>query len=530
MGKPVELKISTRIGDPGANKKVQGIFAGVFKEDGESKLVRYLDRFCPVKITDLIKRKEIIGNFKEFHVIHLDAEQPIERVVLIGLGEKKDFTRDTVRSTAAKAARTLRKVRCPSMAVVASSFGNLKADLAAEAVVEGCILGLYKFQKFLKKSPTVNQLDELIIFCRNKAEETLVKEGIRRGVALSEATNAARVLASTPPNMLRPVDLVSFAKGLAKRHKKVSLKVFGDAALEKMGAGGILGVGRGSENESFLIDLHYKGGAKDALNIALVGKGVTFDTGGISIKPSSGMHQMKYDMGGSAAVLGAMDAIANLGLPVNVHGIVPTAENMPDGSAYKPGDVLTMLSGHHVEVLNTDAEGRLLLADGITYAVGKKPDLIVDVATLTGAVIIALGHTASGLFSNRAALPKWIMDAGKDYNEKFWHLPTFDEYKIQLASIVSDFTNDGGRPAGSSTAAMFLKNFTEDIPWAHLDIAGTAWIEESSTLYVHKPYLPQRGATGVGVRTLASLVSNLAAKGSNKEERAKLRKQLEKKL
>lgn len=527
MANPVALKITTRIGDPGADKPVKGVFAGVFQDEKPGKLIRYLDRYCPVKISDLIQRKEISGKFKEFHVFHLDEAHPIDRVVLIGLGEMKGFTRDTVRSTSAKAARTLRKLRCPSMAVVASSFGNLAADVVAEAVVEGCVLGLYKFQKYLKETPTPNRLDELVLYCKDKDEETLVKAGIKRGVALGEATNAARVLASTPANFLRPVDLVDFAKGLAKKHKKVTCKAFGETQLKKMGAGGILGVGQGSVNESYLIDLQYKGGAKDGLNVALVGKGVTFDTGGISIKPSAGMHQMKYDMGGSAAVLGAMDAIAAMNLPINVQCLVPTAENMPDGTAYKPGDVLKMLSGHHVEVLNTDAEGRLLLADAIAYAAKKKPDLIVDVATLTGAVIIALGHAASGVFSNRDSLPQWIQDAGERYNEKFWHMPVLDEYKIQLASQVADFTNDGGRPAGSSTAALFLKNFTDGIPWAHLDIAGTAWIEESSTLYVHKPYLPQRGATGVGVRTLAAFVADLAEKGRNKTERAKIRKALE---
>ncbi len=526
MAKLPKLKIVTRIGEPGKGKAIEGIFAGVFKDEAPSPVLKYLDQFCPVKIKDLLASGEISGNFKEFHVIHLGPQAPIDRIVLIGLGDRKDFSRDTVRSTCAKAARTLRKLRCKSMAVVASSFGDLESEIVGEAVAEGVVLGLYKFQKMTKKAPKANHLQELMFFCDDKKQEKAVKAGIKSGTALAEATNMARVLASTPPNFCVPKDLVAVAKDIAKRNKTVSCKVFNEAALKKMGAGGILAVGQGSKNESFMIDLHYKCGVKDAMTIALVGKGVTFDTGGISIKPSSGMHMMKYDMGGSAAVLGAMDAIATLGLPVNVHGIVPTAENMPDGASYKPGDVLKMLSGHYVEVLNTDAEGRLLLADGIHYATTKKPDFIIDIATLTGHIILALGHSASGLFTNRDNLPDWIIEAGEAYNEIFWKMPLFPEYQIHLTSTVADFTNDGGRPAGASSAAKFLQNFTGDTPWAHLDIAGTGWIEESTILYVHKPYLPQRGATGFGVRTLASLIRNIGEKSKTKTGRAELRKQL----
>lgn len=525
MAKKTPFKIAHRVGLPDSKKPVQGLFLGVFEDDLDGgERLGWVDEFCTVKIRDLLKSGEISGKFKEFHVIHLGSDHPVDRVVLIGLGSRDKFTRDTVRSTAAKAARTCRKLRCESMAVFVDAFGDLEVQEASEAVVEGAILGLNKFQRYLKETPEQNQLTELVLLCEDRSAQRASKVGAARGQALADATNHARVLANTPPNFLGPKDLVSFARDLSKRHKTVTAKVHGEKALEKMGAGGILAVGQGSTQESYLIDLYYKGGKKGCPEIALVGKGVTFDTGGISIKPSAAMHRMKYDMGGAAAVLGAMDAIASLGLPINVRGIVPTAENMPDGNAYKPGDVLKMLSGHFVEVLNTDAEGRLLLADGIWYAAQKKPDLILDVATLTGHIILALGHTASGVFSNRAALPNLVIEAGKAYNEKFWHMPLFPEYRVHISSTVADITNDGGRPAGSSSAAKFLETFTDGVPWAHLDIAGTAWIEESRVLYVHKPYLPDRGATGFGVRTLASFVDLVSQRYG---KTAKARKELQ---
>lgn len=268
--------------------------------------------------------------------------------------------------------------------------------------------------------------------------------------------------------------------------------------------GGILAVSQGSREEPRFVVMRYNGGGPDAPTLAYVGKGITFDTGGISIKPAERMGHMKYDMAGAATVIASLQAIARLKIPVNILGIIPTCENMPDGKAYKPGDVVKMYAPKYVEIVNTDAEGRMILADGLHYACQQKPDFVIDIATLTGGCVIALGTMVTGLMSNNDWLTRQIVDSGMSHEEKMWRLPLFPEYDIQIRSSTADLSNSGGRPASASTAAKFLQEFV-DRPWAHLDIAGTAWIEEDNSQYYHQSYLPQRGATGWGVRTLTVL-------------------------
>jgi leucyl aminopeptidase len=313
----------------------------------------------------------------------------------------------------------------------------------------------------------------------------------------------ARDLVNSPGNNKSPPYLAEQAQ-IAANESTLKCKILGQKDLAKEGFGALLGVAQGSVREPHLIILEHHGGSKNEAPVALVGKGVTFDSGGISLKPGEKMDEMKMDMAGGAAVIGTMLAAALLELPVNLVGIVPTVENMPSGTAYRPGDILTSLSGQTIEVLNTDAEGRLILADALTYVKRYDPKLVIDLATMTGACIIALGHHASAVLGNDEKLVQSLLNAGEESGERLWQLPLWDDYDQQIKSDVADVKNTGGRPAGTITAAAFLKKFASDFRWAHLDIAGTAWRDQG------QPYTP-KGGTGVGVRMLVAFLQKQVA-------------------
>ncbi len=336
------------------------------------------------------------------------------------------------------------------------------------------------------------RLTKIAVWADGEDEQALAEQGLREGHAIGLGANLARELGNLPGNVCTPAYLGDRAEALGKE-AGLKVQVFDEKAIAKMGMGSFLSVARGSAEPPRFIVLRYQGAGKDDAPVALVGKGVTFDTGGISIKPSGEMDEMKYDMCGAASVFGTLKAVAQLKLPINVVGIIPATENMPGGKATKPGDIVTSMSGQTIEILNTDAEGRLILCDALTYAKEKlKPALTIDIATLTGACVIALGHVASGLYSNDDRLAKELLDAGHTAWDRAWHMPLWDDYQQQLSSNFADMANIGGRPGGSITAACFLSRFTRDMKWAHLDIAGTAWVSGK-----------QKGATGrpVGLLT-----------------------------
>jgi leucyl aminopeptidase len=439
------------------------------------------------------------GEFKK--VAALYPERPA-RAVAIGLGKAEDFNPERARVAGALAARQAARLHARSVAWIVP-----KADdrpRTAAGLVEGTVLGSYRFDRFRSGAGEGDEEEEpparieslLLIGASNLEEEVEVAR------VASEAANRARELQDIPSNVKNPAYLAERAEAIAAEHEQVQAEILGPAEIEAKGMGGLVAVSAGSANEPRLIVLRYRGGEGET--VALVGKGVTFDSGGISIKPSQNMQEMKMDMSGAAAVLESTAAIAELGLPVNLLAVVPAAENMPSGSATRPGDIITQLNGKTVEVNNTDAEGRLILADALAYSVELGADRIVDLATLTGAVLIALGSTYAALISNDDGWAERVREAGEASGELAWRLPLHPEYKQLTKGTVADLTNAAAkRKAGTIYAASFLEEFVDGRPWAHLDIAGTAW--DVGRDYVGK------GSTGFGVRLLVELARSLTA-------------------
>jgi leucyl aminopeptidase len=487
-------------------KGCKALFVSVFSDELPPKpFPKTVERFIGPVIKRLHVEGEIKGSFKEFTIERLE-NAPFRWLMLIGLGKKKDYCLDKIRSVAARAARTLRRIGCDQMTIVPGTFPDFSVERVAEVITEGIVLGLYKFEKFRSKLPKRSCLQNVMFLVDNTADEKAVKTGVCRGELLGRAANTVRDLINTPGNILTPPVLVETARSVADK-SGLDIEVFDQDELERRGMNGILNVAKGSRQPPFLVTLKYRGAKRSAAPwLALLGKGITFDTGGISLKRSQGMQRLKYDMAGAATVLTTLEVVAKLGLPVNLMAIMPIAENMPDGGAYKPGDVVKMYNGMYVEISDTDAEGRLLLADALTHAVKEGASVLVDVATLTGSVVSALGHMATGVMGRPTELIRTFIEAGKKCDEYAWRLPLMPEYAVQLKSLIADIRNEGGRPAGASIGGMFLRNFTGGLPWVHADIVGTAWIDENSFMYYHKSYLPKRGATGVMARTLINFV------------------------
>jgi leucyl aminopeptidase len=397
-----------------------------------------------------------------------------ERVLLVGLGERKDYAEGAYRDAVRAAANALRELGAGDAALflVDTKVGARPVSWNVRHAVLGVREAFYRFDQLKTQKKTASPaLSHVVLPVSSNSQ---LQEAVAEAQATADGAELARTLGNLPPNICTPSYLADEAKKLARQFK-LGLEVLERRDMERLGMGAFLAVARASHQPPKLIVLRYSGAAKTRKPLALVGKGITFDTGGISLKPAAEMDEMKYDMSGAASVLGAIRALAAMKAPVNVVGIIPTCENMPGGQASRPGDVVTSMSGQTVEILNTDAEGRLILCDALTYAARYQPEAVVDVATLTGACVIALGHVATGLFANDQKLADQIREAAEDAWDRVWQMPLWEDYQEQLRSNFADFANIGGRPGGSITAACFLARFTREQRWAHLDIAGTAW-------------------------------------------------------
>ncbi len=480
---------------------VVNLFEGITSPGGGTGAV---DRALDGAISQVIADGECRGKDGELTLIHTLGKIPASRVLVAGLGKADKFSLDKIRDLSAAAARLLRRVRCETISSITHGAGiaGLEPEACAQAIAEGTLLGLYQFRQHKKPPEDETEVKELVLVEFDEARLEALRRGVQLGVVLAEAANFARDLANEPSNVLTPTELAQRAQGRAQA-AGLECEVYDRPWMEQQGMGALLGVAQGSAQPPKFIVLRYKGGG--AQHLALVGKGITFDTGGISIKPAQGMEEMKGDMSGGAAVIAALGAVARLKPQIDVTAIVPATENMPGGSAIKPGDVLRAMTGTTIEVINTDAEGRLILADGLGYARQQSPTptAIVDVATLTGAISIALGNVAMGAMTNSETLYARVQRASEASGEKVWQLPMYDEYKEQIKSDVADIKNTGGRGAGSITAAFFLKEFVDETPWVHLDMAGVDFYEKEKGVIV-------KGASGIPVRTLVHLALDLA--------------------
>jgi len=458
------------------------------------------------RLGGLIHRVQRDGEFTGAHgqslLLHCGEKLAARRLLLIGLGKgRTEATR--LRQAAATALGLLREKKIERFALDLDSFagGERKPLGALQAVAEGLLLGAYQFNRFLSDAEPQRPAEGVLLLPKGSRPEE-AQALLERAEKIVSGVVLARDLVNEPGNVKSPEFLAAQAHLLAEEHG-LKCTVLTRPELEKGQFGALLGVAQGSSREPRLIVLEYRGGEKEQKPIALVGKGVVFDSGGISLKPAEKMDEMKMDMAGGAAVLGTLKAAAQLQLPVNLVGIVPAVENLPSATAYRPGDILTSLSGKSIEVLNTDAEGRLILADALTYAARFEPRVVIDLATLTGACIIALGHHAAAVLGNHDGLIGQLIRAGEQSGERLWQLPLWDDYAAQIKSPVADVKNTGGRPAGTITAAAFLQKFANDYTWAHLDIAGTAWEEKG------QPHIP-KGGTGFGVRLLIEYLSRIS--------------------
>jgi leucyl aminopeptidase len=400
-------------------------------------------------------------------------------------------------------------VRSFSSIVHGAGVGGLNPEAAAQAVVEGTILGLYRYRELKSKDPERVDPETFTLVEFDEERAAAVKAGAGVGWIVAEATCLARDLVNRPANYATPTDLAEAAMEIASGFDNMRCQILSEEDADELGMGAFLGVAQGSDEPAAFIVLEHNPGEKDLDTLVLVGKGITFDTGGISLKPADKMDRMRGDMGGGAAVLATLYAVGELELPLHVVGLVPATENMPSGQAYKPGDVLTALNGKTIEVLNTDAEGRLILADALAYAGRFEPRAVIDLATLTGACVVALGQgVAAGLFSNQDSLVARLLAAAESSGERLWRLPLYDDYLDKLESLTADLANTGGRDGGVGASAMFLQQFAEGYPWAHLDIAGMAFEERPNT--PKRPPHLQKGGTGFGVRLLVQFLRDWA--------------------
>jgi len=448
-----------------------------------------LDTACGGAIGRLMAAGDFTGKRDDLAVIYPTG--PAARILLTGLGKPDEINRGSIRRAASAAAKRARSLGVPRAAfhLPSESRGSVGAEEAGQAAAEGLAQGVWQFNEMKRppeeKKPVLEKVDILA-----PADTEAISRGHRTGAAIGAGQTLAREIQVLPGNVCTPSYVARTAGEIASRYG-FGITVLDKAGIAREKMGALMAVAQGSAEEPRFIVLEYKGA--EGAPVVLVGKGVTFDTGGISIKPAQNMEEMKYDMSGAAAVLGTFEALGRLRPPVHVVGLIPSTENMPSGTAVKPGDVITSMSGKTIEVINTDAEGRLILCDAITYAKRYQPACVLDIATLTGAVVVALGHTATGVMGTDDALIERVRAAGERAGERVWPLPLWDEYRDLMKSDIADVKNAGGRPAGSISAGWFLREFVDGFPWAHLDIAGTAYTDRDEATRV-------KGPTGIGVR------------------------------
>ena len=465
---------------------------GLNKQDGAP-----IDKLLGGALRDLLQSKEFEGKASEILLYHTHGKVPAKRLLLVGLGKKKDLTLDAVRQAMGHAVKRVRQTKAGSFTVTVPAVtpkGHSPVEVA-QAMTEGAILGGYQFTAYRSDNGAGKDVGRMTLLAQQKGQVRQLAEGIRRGVATAEAAVFVRDLCNHPSNVMTPTRIANEAKAIAK-DEGLTLKILEQKDMEQLGMGALLGVARGSNEPPKFIVLEYNGAKKkDERPVVFVGKTITFDTGGISLKPAENMEHMKADMTGGAEVLASIRAAARLELPLRLISILPVAENMPGGRAMKPGDIVKTLSGKTVEVQNTDAEGRLILADALAYAQRYHPAALVDIATLTGACVVALGQFAIGMFGTDQRLKEQVRKSGLKAGERVWEMPLWDEYFEQLRSDVADMRNIGGRGGGMITAALFLSKFAGDGPWVHIDIASTDWSERE------RAYIP-KGPTGIGTRLL----------------------------
>ena len=521
------MEFSIKTGRP-EKQRSDCIVVGVFEGEKLSGAALALDKAARHHLSDIIARGDMSGKAATTLLLHHVPNTLGERVLLVGLGKSTEFHAKQFIDAACAAMRAVQKTGAKDAILylaelpaaqhdstassVNSTFGLPDSGLPTFGTSSGqawCLTQTvlaayettYRFDRLKSKPEKDNKnLRKIHFGLLDGKQAAALKTALAQAVAIAQGIKLAKDLGNLPGNICTPTYLAAQALALAKAHKTIKTTVLEEKEMQKLGMGSLLSVTRGSEQPAKLITLEYHGGDKKQKPIVLVGKGITFDSGGISLKPGAEMDEMKYDMCGAASVLGTLQAVAEMGLKLNVVGVIPTCENLPSGRATKPGDIVTSMSGQTIEILNTDAEGRLILCDALTYSAKFKPDTVIDIATLTGACVIALGHVASGLFSNQESLAKELLAAGNQAYDRTWQLPLWEDYQPLLDSNFADMQNIGGRAGGTITAACFLSRFTKDYRWAHLDIAGTAWKSGK-----------EKGATGRPVPLLAQYLINRAA-------------------
>ncbi len=476
------------------------LVAGIYEKSVLSAAAEKLDAAGNQHISRILESGDLNGKTGQTLMLHGLSGIAAKRVLLVGCGDKNKFDIASLRKATESAARVLQKSGATNALFCLPELTENSAE-GIRHMAEAICSATYLFDQTKSKKEPVTHPLELIEFAINKEFSSAARFAAQTGAAIGAGSALARDLGNLPGNICTPTYLADQALALAKEFA-IKTEVLEEHDMEKLGMGSLLSVSRGSRQPAKLIVMKYSGGGADSTGapIALVGKGLTFDAGGISLKPAAAMDEMKYDMCGGASVFGTMKAVAMLKLPINLIGIVPSSENLPDGEANKPGDVVTSMSGQTIEILNTDAEGRLILCDALTYSERFKPKAVVDIATLTGACVIALGAHASGLLSNDDELAHDLLESGQQAYDRAWQLPLWKDYQKQLDSNFADMANIGGREAGTITAACFLSRYTENLKWAHLDIAGTAWTKGKT-----------KGATGRPVGLLTQYCINQAA-------------------
>jgi leucyl aminopeptidase len=475
-------------------------FEGIKSPEGATATV---DKVLGGLISNLIKQGGIKGKLNEIILLHSMGKLPASYIVVLGLDKKQELTSNKVRGAVGEVCRYLRGKNVTSIAsiIIGDKVNGIKTDVAVQAMTEGAILGLYTFRRYITKQE--NGIGEIKEFTIIGEEKRLLEKAITTGKITAEAANFARDMVNEPGNVMTPTQMAENARQIAKKYG-LKVEIFDKDKMKQLGMGGLIGVSQGSQQSPKFIILEYKGRNSKEIDLALVGKGLTFDSGGISIKPSENMADMKDDMAGGAAVLATLSAIAQLEPTINVTAFVPATENLPSGTALKPGDIITIMNGKTIEIINTDAEGRLILADALSYAVKSGAKAIIDVATLTGACQIALGKITNGVFTNNQALIDKVIAASKDAGEPAWQMPMFDEYKEFIKSDIADIKNSGIRYGSAINAAKFLEEFVDKTPWVHIDLTGPDNDKE-------KGYMV-KGASGIPVRTLINFIMAQAKK------------------
>jgi len=503
------VEFSIKSGSP--EKQRSGcVVVGVFETRKLTLSAEIIDNAANRYLSDILRRGDMEGKAGSTLLLHNVPGTLCDRVLLVGLGKEKDYREKEYCAALRTAIKALNETGALDGTLFLTESAVRKRSVAwrirqAVIIAEETV---YRFDQFKsKKNDVRHPLRKLTLTIERRTELAAAEEALAQGQAIAGGVALARTLGNLPGNVCTPSYLAQTAQQLAGEHG-LGCEILEHADMEALGMHSLLSVAKGSHQPAKLIVLHYRGAVAGESNakaqdrpLVLVGKGITFDSGGISLKPGPEMDEMKFDMCGAASVLGTLKAVAQMKLPINLTVIVPTSENMPGGAASKPGDIVTSMSGQTIEILNTDAEGRLILCDALTYAERFAPDTVIDVATLTGACVIALGHVASGLFANNDGLARELLHAGDEANDRAWHMPIWDEYQDLLKSNFADMANIGGRAGGSISAACFLSRFTKKFAWAHLDIAGTAWKSGS-----------EKGATGRPVPLLSQYLLKRAGK------------------